>query len=91
MAWDNSTRKARLPANWKRLRARVLRRDHHTCTRCPHRDPTTRTLEVDHIVPGDDHSIGNLQTLCVDCHKRKTIEERRQPRNRPRERHPGML
>lgn len=92
MAWDNSNRRARLPSNWKKLRARVLRRDDHTCTypRCHHHDPTARTLEVDHIVPGDDHSFSNLQTLCVDCHTRKTLEERRQPRNRPAERHPGL-
>lgn len=94
MPWDNSTRSARLPRGWHtRIRPRILRRDDHTCTHpgCHHRDPTGHTLQVDHIIPGDDHSDHNLQTLCEDHHKQKTIAERRQPRNRPAEPHPGIL
>jgi 5-methylcytosine-specific restriction protein A len=55
--WKGSSRSARLPGNWATLRAAVLRRDNHQCTRltngqrCPH--PAT---EVDHIRAGDDHT-----------------------------------
>ena len=34
--------------------------------------------EVDHVVPlwaGGQHHIGNLQVLCVDCHREKTARE----------------
>lgn len=93
MPWDNSTRAARLPPDWRRRRARVLRRDNFTCQHpgCTHHDPSGTTLEVDHMQRGDDHSLPNLQTLCVDHHKVKTIQERRQPRTRPAESHPGLL
>ncbi|WP_323371806.1 HNH endonuclease, partial [Streptomyces katsurahamanus] len=33
--------------------------------------------DVDHIRPGNDHSMGNLQLLCGWCHKRKTQAESR--------------
>ncbi len=35
-------------------------------------------LQIDHIIPlasGGKNDISNLQPLCVDCHKQKTIEE----------------
>ncbi|WP_412175206.1 HNH endonuclease [Kitasatospora griseola] len=31
--------------------------------------------EVDHIRPGDDHSLENLQLLCAWCHRQKTQAE----------------
>lgn len=101
--WNGSTRSARLPGDWPRRRARALRRDHHRCcqiledgTRCTWTDPTGKTLEVDHIARGDDHSLTNLQTLCGrgstnDHHQVKTIAERRPPRRRPQEPHPGQV
>ncbi|MFJ9671079.1 HNH endonuclease [Streptomyces sp. NPDC101221] len=33
--------------------------------------------EVDHIRPGSDHSLDNLQLLCHACHARKTHAESR--------------
>ncbi len=96
--WNGSDRAARLPPDWPRRRARVLRRDHHRCcqltedgTRCGWTDPTGKTLEVDHIARGDDHSLTNLQVLCREHHQLKTIKERRPPRQRPRESHPGLV
>ena len=49
--------------------------------------------QVDHIVPasrgGSDLMI-NLQSLCDDCHAKKTGREARgEPRKRPTEGHPG--
>lgn len=77
MAWENSDRKARLPANWAALRQIVLTRCGGRCEehmrsgkRC--RD---RATDVDHIVPGDDHSVGNLRGICAWHHKRKSGQE----------------
>lgn len=77
MAWASSNRRSELPSNWPALRARVMRRDRGVCQGvlsegaiCGY--PGT---EVDHIRPGMDHSMGNLQLLCAWCHKRKTQAE----------------
>ncbi|WUO14006.1 HNH endonuclease [Streptomyces sp. NBC_00289] len=101
--WAGSDRRERLPADWPRIRLRVLRRDGHRCT---HRDqygvrcdePAT---DVDHIVPGDDHRETNLRALCGFHHQAKSSREgglaqaarRRRINNRFRraEAHPGLL
>jgi 5-methylcytosine-specific restriction endonuclease McrA len=77
MAWQGSTRRARLPNDWARTRRRVLRRDGHACQsvfsdgrRCG-----MPANQVDHIEPGDDHSMANLQALCGWCHARKSSSE----------------
>ncbi|MFI2242366.1 HNH endonuclease [Streptomyces chrestomyceticus] len=79
MAWYSSNRRSELPPNWAIIRQRVIRRDRGLCqgvlsegALCGH--PGT---EVDHIRPGSDHSMGNLQLLCTWCHKRKTQAESR--------------
>ena len=69
--WEGSTRAQRLPRNWRKIRGAVIARDGHRCVRCQRGTPMVR-LEVDHITPGDNHNPSNLQTLCVECHKRKT-------------------
>ncbi|MFD5573700.1 HNH endonuclease [Streptomyces cadmiisoli] len=70
MAWQGSTRKARLPRNWPQIRRRILRRDKGLCqTRFSEGQLCGRdATDVDHIVPGDDHSDANLQALCDWCH-----------------------
>lgn len=68
--WDNSDRVSRLPGNWASLRLATLRRDHYLCQGCG--APAT---EVDHVIPGDDHSLENLQSLCTPCHAAKTRRE----------------
>ncbi|MFF9525343.1 HNH endonuclease [Streptomyces achromogenes] len=77
MAWQGSTRKSRLPKDWPRIRARVLRRDKGVCQavfsdgrRCE--QPAN---QVDHVKAGDDHSLANLQALCAWCHARKSAQE----------------
>lgn len=93
--WKGSTRRARLPADWKKRRARVLRRDRYQCQIAgPDEIPCLAPAnEVDHIEPGDDHRLDNLQAACHECHKRKTIEERptKTKRRRPPEAHPGFI
>lgn len=98
MTWDGSDRKARLPREWHRIRRRVLIRDSY---QCQHRDNGVKcgatANQVDHIVPGDDHSEANLQALCVTHHRAKSsregVEARAKiPRRaRPTENHPGFL
>ena len=101
--WKGSDRRDRLPADWPRIRARVLRRDQGQCThpddfgaRCPE-----LATDVDHIRPGDDHSDGNLRALCSWHHKAKSSSEggaalaARRRKNAQKfkrvERHPGLL
>lgn len=92
MPWATSNRRQQLPPNWATLRKIVARRADGRCqniidgTRCP--APGT---DCDHIHPGNNHDTSNLQWLCADCHTRKTIRERRPPRHRPQEPHPGSL
>ena len=105
--WQNSTRSSRLPSNWRKLRQQVLARDGFRCcwhdvieghrVRC-----LIEAVEVDHIKPGDDHSLGNLQSLCSFHHGVKTHREgvqasaaqRAEIRQRLRpepEKHPGLV
>lgn len=95
MAWSSSDRAQRLPADWPKRRARVLRRDGW---RCQIRGPLCRGIarEVDHIEHGDDHRDANLQSVCVPCHRDKTQLEAtagradaRERSARPAEPHPG--
>jgi 5-methylcytosine-specific restriction endonuclease McrA len=76
--------------NYSRLVA--VRRDKYACTACgrdgrhPYRWPRPENfrelpaLEVDHVVAvkdGGSHHPDNLRTLCRDCHKARTAEQRR--------------
>ena len=54
----------------------ALERDDHTCQRCRMRDE--EVMSVDHIKPRSlfpelKADLENLQTLCANCHARKTI------------------
>ena len=99
MAWSSSTRAQRLPSNWQAIRRQILARDHHTCQAHTHTpDCDGRATEVDHIAPGDDHRLENLQGLSQPCHLAKTRAEdaaRRQSARdqarRPQEDHPGRI
>lgn len=60
---------------WKAARLEAKRRDGWRCVACGARG----RLEVDHVKPirdgGAAFDLGNLQTLCVPCHSRKTRVE----------------
>ncbi|MGZ7496135.1 HNH endonuclease [Corynebacterium sp. ZY180755] len=91
MVWTSRTK--HVPTS---TRARILKRDNHTCIQCG----ANNNLEIDHInnTRGPNYNKdNNLQTLCRDCHKTKTQQEaqkaRRQRHNRakyPTEPHPGL-
>ena len=92
MAWNTSTRKARLPSNWPTLRRMILERDGGICHVCwlPGAD------QVDHIVPGDDHRPVNLAAIHNHpCHARKSAQEGGRANGRkwrrPASPHPGLL
>lgn len=67
----------------KFLRREALKRDDHTCQICGLREP--QIMEVDHIKPRSRfpelvNELGNLVTLCPNCHKRKTVRNRENTR-----------
>lgn len=99
--WSGSTRRERLPEDWKNKRAYIFDRDGYRCRallpdgrRCPN-DAT----DVDHIIPNDDDGYSNLQSLCNPHHKAKSSAEGgkasaearrkkyRHPKRRPKETH----
>ena len=66
------------------IRRLLLRRDNGMCAVCGRK---TRDWEADHIIPvaegGGGCTLENFQTLCYDCHKRKTGEQARRKRKPP--------
>jgi 5-methylcytosine-specific restriction endonuclease McrA len=94
MPWDTSARRQRLPADWyTEIRPTVL--DGRPCQIRWDDGCQVVATEVDHIRPGDDHRMSNLQPACSWCHGKKSSAEghaaRRyfSSRRRP-ERHPGL-
>ncbi|RXF73904.1 HNH endonuclease [Hansschlegelia zhihuaiae] len=72
---------------WQVLRHQVLERDGWACRSCGSR----RRLEVDHVrpvrnAPERAFDAGNLQTLCAQCHTRKTRIECGHPEPSPERR-----
>jgi len=66
-------------ARWKRLRIQFLK-EHPLCEECKRNGVVTAAEVVDHIIPhkGDKKLFwdeGNLQSLCKECHDRKTAKE----------------
>ncbi len=58
-----------------RIRERILVRDGAACRKC---GKGVGRLEVDHVVPlaaGGSNAELNLQLLCIDCHKLKSLKE----------------
>jgi DNA-directed RNA polymerase subunit RPC12/RpoP len=71
--------------NWKGGRDRTvklqaLKRDDYTCQECGYREDAI--MQVDHIQPRAlypelQHDLANLETLCPNCHARKTIKDKK--------------
>ena len=65
---------------WRKLRKNIIERDKYTCQCCG--IITTKGLEVDHIDTNpNNNSPDNLQTLCRDCHEKKTTQENKGVQN----------
>jgi 5-methylcytosine-specific restriction endonuclease McrA len=93
--WQGSGRKARLPSNWRTIRAKVLARD-PICKICDVRPSS----HCDHVkAKTDDHAEDRLQGVCATCHGLKSSAEGRAAkaanpppgRKREPEQHPGLL
>lgn len=58
-----------MKAGFRDNRREALKRDNYSCKLCG----TKERLECHHIVPysiSQSHAIGNLATLCQDCHSK---------------------
>jgi 5-methylcytosine-specific restriction enzyme A len=58
----------------QRIRQRVMQ-DQPLCRMCEEKGFVTPGAEMDHIVPlfkGGGNEDGNLQMLCVECHRKKS-------------------
>ena len=69
---------------WSKLRLKALERDRHLCQMCLKRGIFTTATDVDHIIPlaqGGSDAMENLQSLCHECHKQKTCQERLNNKN----------
>ena len=68
---------------WARVRRTALERDNYRCVKCGRGG----RLEVDHIRPlhlgGAWYDLGNLQSLCYDCHSAKSLREKKARPDRP--------
>ena len=93
MAWGKRNRHAAgYGRAWERIRAVALRRDQGLCQPCRRAGRPTPATEVDHVTPkaeGGTDELGNLQSICRECHADKTAREAaraqgRRPRRRIR-------
>jgi len=65
---------------WRRLRERILQRDGYCCQACARGGRVQIAHEVDHIVniaAGGTDDPSNLESICRDCHQKKTQQEAR--------------
>ena len=74
-AWQGSTRASRLPKDWQTRRLIVIKRDKGICYLCNEAGADT----VDHVIAGDDHTLGNLKAVHdkapPHCHRFKSSQE----------------
>lgn len=64
--------------SWQKLAEWVRQRDGHLCQECLRNGRVTAGRPVDHIVAkakGGTDDPSNLETLCHECHSRKTVVE----------------
>lgn len=68
-AWKGGRSRPMNRTSWRKLRARVLERDNHTCQEC---GKTGCQLVAHHIIPWPDgpDTLNNLIAWCRSCHTR---------------------
>jgi 5-methylcytosine-specific restriction protein A len=75
---DDFTKNFYNTPEWRYARKQQLEQ-HPLCEECLKRGIHTKATMVDHIVPikqgGDKYDPCNLQSLCWNCHSRKSVEE----------------
>ncbi len=93
-AWQGSTRKETLPANWfSEIRPAVLERDGYQCQLRFEELCIGDANQVDHKGDRLDHRLEMLQAACGPCHQRKSSQQGRAARiseRRPPEAHPAF-
>lgn len=72
-------RKIKRRAFTKETKKRVLQHQNHRCKSC---GTSPNHWDFDHIGSRGDNSVSNCQALCLDCHREKTVREKRQRKNR---------
>lgn len=79
MTWHRTSRHARgYGAAWDKLRLQILERDHFLCQRCASAGRVREASHCDHRIPrakGGKDDADNLQSLCPECHRAKSIED----------------
>lgn len=71
-------------SDWQRV-SREQRRREPQCRHCGWPGSPENPLQADHIVPKEEagrNDPSNLQTLCRDCHNRKSAADRRRQNRR---------
>lgn len=66
---------------WMKIRERIMNRDEGICQTCRREARLSIASQVDHIIPlnqGGKDVDNNLEAICDECHKRKTLEELRE-------------
>lgn len=66
---------------WRTFRKKVMERDGYACNLCSKK---TGRFEIDHVIPlkkGGKTEMANLQTLCRQCHFKKTLDENNEGRD----------
>lgn len=98
MPWNTSDRLERLPSWWSKFTKDFLSKPENQKCKIKYEGCQVEATEVDHIIPGDDHSPENFQPACERCHAKKSAKEgneakarMRALRLRPRDRHPGDM
>lgn len=93
-AWEGSTRRETLPANWyTEIRPAVLERDGYQCRIVFEDICIGHANQVDHEGGRDDHRLEMLRAACEPCHQRRSSQQGRAARvseRRPPEQHPAF-
>ena len=86
LATNSAAHRRTRGTNWQAIRERILSRDAGLCQPCKRLDLLTPATEVDHITPleqGGTDAPANLQSICAECHRAKSAQERQSGWMRP--------